>query len=93
MKAEVYGEVKNEGVQVEYLINNAGFGGRGKFHERAWEKDHAMIMLIIGNELNMSPNYLSDLLKKETETSTSPKPLCMEKEIQANWLRKNHTSH
>jgi short-subunit dehydrogenase len=35
---EVYDEVKSAGIEVEYLINNAGFGGHGKFHERDWEK-------------------------------------------------------
>jgi short-subunit dehydrogenase len=43
--SEIYKEVKMAGVEVDYLVNNAGFGGRGKFHERAWEKDLAMINL------------------------------------------------
>ena len=44
---EVYEEVKNAEIEVDYLINNAGFGGRGKFHERDWELDHNMINLNI----------------------------------------------
>lgn len=32
---------------VKYLINNAGFGGYGKFHERDWKKDEEMIHLNI----------------------------------------------
>ena len=40
---ELYDEISNRGIEIEYLINNAGFGGRGKFHERSWEKDLAMI--------------------------------------------------
>ncbi len=40
---EIYDEVKKAGIEIEYLINNAGFGGRGKFHEREWEKDRTMI--------------------------------------------------
>jgi hypothetical protein len=42
---EVYDEIKESGIEIDYLINNAGFGGRGKFHERDWEKDLAMINL------------------------------------------------
>ncbi|UJH68772.1 SDR family NAD(P)-dependent oxidoreductase [Allomuricauda sp. SCSIO 65647] len=42
---EIYDEVSNTGIEVEYLINNAGFGGRGKFYERSWEQDLAMIDL------------------------------------------------
>ncbi len=30
---------------MDYLINNAGFGGLGKFHERNWADDHQMILL------------------------------------------------
>lgn len=44
---QVYDEVKRAGIEVDYLINNAGFGGIGKFYERAWEKDLAMINLNI----------------------------------------------
>ena len=44
---EVFNEVKNKGIEIDYLINNAGFGGLGKFHEREWEKDRAMIDLNI----------------------------------------------
>lgn len=44
---EIYDELKSKGIQVDYLINNAGFGGHGKFHERALEDDLAMINLNI----------------------------------------------
>jgi len=42
---ELVGELKTRGIEVDDLINNAGFGGRGLFHERAWEKDRAMIFV------------------------------------------------
>lgn len=44
---EVFDTIRQEGIEIEYLINNAGFGGQGKFHERAWESDLAMIRLNI----------------------------------------------
>ena len=31
--AEIFAETEKLGVQVEYLVNNAGFGGHGLFHE------------------------------------------------------------
>ena len=43
--ADVFNTVQEAGIEVEYLINNAGFGGQGKFHERAWEQDAKMIQL------------------------------------------------
>ncbi|PCE63764.1 SDR family NAD(P)-dependent oxidoreductase [Sediminicola luteus] len=42
---EIYDQVKQDGVTIDYLINNAGFGGRGKFHERDWDQDRGMIQL------------------------------------------------
>ncbi|MEM8928268.1 MAG: SDR family oxidoreductase [Bacteroidota bacterium] len=43
----IYDEIIAAGIQVDYLINNAGFGGHGKFHERPWEQDLSMINLNI----------------------------------------------
>lgn len=36
---EIYEEVKNAGIKIDYLINNAGFGGRGEFHVRSMEQE------------------------------------------------------
>lgn len=44
---EVFDEVKSNGQQVDYLINNAGFGDYGFFIERSWEKQKQMIDLNI----------------------------------------------
>lgn len=44
---EIFDEVSAKGIQIDYLINNAGFGGLGKFHEREWSKDLAMIQVNI----------------------------------------------
>ena len=41
----VVAELDERGVAVEHLINNAGFGGRGLFHERPWADDRAMIQV------------------------------------------------
>lgn len=42
---EIVDELNEHGIIVDYLINNAGFGGLGLFHERDWEDDQAMIQL------------------------------------------------
>jgi hypothetical protein len=49
---------------VDYLINNAGFGGVGKFHERAWEDDLAMIHLNIVALTALTRLFLPDLVKR-----------------------------
>lgn len=44
---EIFEAVEQAGIKIDYLINNAGFGGLGKFHERAWQDDLSMINLNI----------------------------------------------
>ncbi|WP_044209871.1 SDR family oxidoreductase [Flammeovirga sp. OC4] len=63
---EIYEEVKAQGIQVEYLINNAGFGGVGKFHERAWEKDLAMIQVNILALTSLTRFFLPDFIERNT---------------------------
>jgi short-subunit dehydrogenase len=62
--SEIYNEVKAAGVEVNYLINNAGFGGRGKFHERAWEQDLSMIHLNIVVLTALTRLFLPDFVKR-----------------------------
>lgn len=41
----VFAELNARGIVVDYLFNNAGFGGRGKFHEQDWGMLNGMITL------------------------------------------------
>lgn len=63
---EIYNEVKAAGVQVDYLINNAGFGGHGKFHERAWEQDLSMINLNVIALTALTRLFLPDFVKRNS---------------------------
>jgi len=63
---EIYDEVKNAGLQIDYLINNAGFGGVGKFHEREWENDLAMINLNIVVLTALTRFFLPDFVKQNS---------------------------
>jgi len=62
--SEVYSVVKDSGLEVDYLINNAGFGGIGKFHEREWDKDLAMINLNIIALTALTRLFLPDFVKR-----------------------------
>jgi len=42
---ELFNEVQSLGIQVDYLMNNAGFGLVGKFHELSWDRQMQMINL------------------------------------------------
>ena len=61
---EIYEEVKKAGIRVDYLINNAGFGGRGKFHEREWENDLAMIHVNVRALTALTRFFLPDFVKR-----------------------------
>ncbi|PWH85108.1 SDR family NAD(P)-dependent oxidoreductase [Brumimicrobium oceani] len=61
---EVYDEVKSIGKQVDYLINNAGFGGLGQFNQRDLANDIAMINLNITSLTALTHHFLQDFIQK-----------------------------
>ena len=62
---EIHDELKSKGISIDYLINNAGFGGHGKFHERAWEQDLAMINLNIVALTALTRLFLPDMVSRK----------------------------
>lgn len=64
--SEIYQEVKAQGIQVEYLLNNAGFGGVGLFHERPWEKDLAMIQVNVVALASLTRQFLPDFIQRDS---------------------------
>jgi len=63
---EVYDEIKQAGIEIDYLINNAGFGGIGKFHERDWKQDETMINLNIRALSALTRFFLPDFVKRNS---------------------------
>lgn len=61
---EIYDEVKAAGISVDYLINNAGFGGIGKFHKRDWAQDQNMIMLNITALTHLCRLFIPDFIER-----------------------------
>lgn len=60
---EVYELVQQKGLKVDYLINNAGFGGLGMFNERELEQDLQMINLNISVLTAFTHYFLQDFVK------------------------------
>ena len=73
---EIYNEVKKSGIEIDYLINNAGFGGLGKFHEREWEKDRAMINLNITALTALTRFFLPDFTKRNSGKILNVSSIC-----------------
>lgn len=62
----IYDEIATQGIEINYLINNAGFGGHGKFHERPWEKDLAMINLNITALTALTRFFLPEMVERNS---------------------------
>jgi hypothetical protein len=43
--SRIFDEVTSKGIRIDTLINNAGFGNHGLFHEQDWAKNEAMIQV------------------------------------------------
>ena len=63
---EIYDELKKAGLEVDYLINNAGFGGRGKFHERELNQDLNMINLNVVALTTLTRLFLPDFVARNS---------------------------
>jgi short-subunit dehydrogenase len=63
---EIYNETKKENIQVDYLINNAGFGGFGMFSETDWDNELKMINLNITTLTLFTKLYLRDMVKRSS---------------------------
>lgn len=61
---EVYNETTSENIQIDYLINNAGFGDFGMFTETDWSKELQMINLNITTLTQFTKLYLTDMVKR-----------------------------
>lgn len=63
---EIYDIVKEKGITIDYLMNNAGFGGHGKFHERSLDQDLAMINLNVVALTLLTKFFLPDFVKRNS---------------------------
>ena len=62
----IYDEIKKLWLEVDYLINNAGFGGTWNFHERELSQDLQMIQLNIMALTELSGLFIRDFVKKDS---------------------------
>ena len=63
---EVYDETIRQKIQVDYLINNAGFGDFGMFVETDWNKELQMINLNITTLTQFTKLYLKDMVQRRS---------------------------
>lgn len=61
---EIYDEIKANDIQIDYLINNAGFGGQGLFYKREWQQDLNMIKVNIIALTSLTRIFLPDFVQR-----------------------------
>lgn len=61
---EVYDELQENGIVVDYLINNAGIGDQQPFHTADWQKQHSMINLNIYTLSHLSRLFASEMVNR-----------------------------
>ena len=62
---DIYKEIKKENIQVDILINNAGFGDYGSFYKTSWEKEAAMIQVNIVTLTQLAKLFGQDMLQRQ----------------------------
>ena len=60
----VFAATEAAGIQVDFLINNAGFGGHGKFHERELAQDQAMMQVNMVTLTRLTHLYLQGMVAR-----------------------------
>lgn len=63
---EIYDEILQKGIEIEILINNAGFGALGKFHELDLNRQIAMINLNVTSLTALTRLFLPDFVKRNS---------------------------
>ena len=61
---KVYDFVNHSGLEVDYLMNNAGFGGHGVFIDRPLDKDLEMIQLNVSALVELTHLFLQDMKER-----------------------------
>lgn len=63
---EIYDEINAAGIEIEVLINNAGFGALGKFHEMDYDRQISMINLNVTALTALTHLFLPDFVKRNS---------------------------
>jgi short-subunit dehydrogenase len=61
---EIYDQLKSENIEVDYLVNNAGFGQWGKFHEIDPQIHYDMIAVNMTSLTKLTRLFLPDMVKR-----------------------------
>ncbi|MBP7280442.1 MAG: SDR family oxidoreductase [Leptospiraceae bacterium] len=60
----LYNKIKSKGIQVDALVNNAGFGIYGEFMDAPWEKEEMQLMVDVVNLMHLTKLFLKDMVAR-----------------------------
>jgi len=63
---KIFAATEATGLQIDVLMNNAGFGGHGKFHERDLAKDQAMMQVNMGAVVDLTHLYVAGMVRRRS---------------------------
>lgn len=61
---QIYDQVTKQGIQIDYLVNNAGLGGQGAFIERTMEQDISMMKVNMLVPTKLMKLFVPDFVKR-----------------------------
>jgi short-subunit dehydrogenase len=62
----IYDTIKSKGIKIDYLINNAGVGGFGAFHERSIKDELNMLHLNIEALVVLTHLFLPEMIERKS---------------------------
>jgi short-subunit dehydrogenase len=63
-RRELYERLAREGIEIDVLVNNAGFGVHGPFLEIPWEREHEMLELDIVALVHLTKLFVKDMVER-----------------------------
>jgi len=61
----IFNQTESQGLVIDKLINNAGFGGHGKFHERDLAADQRMMQVNMASLTNLCHLYAQGMVERK----------------------------
>jgi len=61
---EIFKELSNQNLKIDYLINNAGFSRQGYFHEGDWNNQETIIMVNVMAMVKLTHLFLPEMIKQ-----------------------------
>ncbi|MCG8462979.1 MAG: SDR family oxidoreductase [Holophagales bacterium] len=63
---KIFAATEAAGLRIDLLVNNAGFGGHGKFHERDLSKERAMMQVNMTSLVSLTHLYLQGMVERDS---------------------------